>query len=132
MVLVLALVAAAVYGIVFMLKRVARPREGTDPNLKVLSSAYLGSGRYVHVISAGSKAWLVGSADGGVTLIAPLEEKEAVDAMMFENARRAAEGGRGKMPDFRSILRSRGAGAVPDGRPAPENLRNQRERLKGL
>ena len=64
MVLVLILAAAAIYGVVYIIKRTSSRKESADPFLKVLASAQLGPGRFAHVISLGSKAWLVGAADG--------------------------------------------------------------------
>ncbi|GAB1484386.1 hypothetical protein MASR2M78_32040 [Treponema sp.] len=56
----LALVAAAVYGVVYFLRRAGRPRVESETRLKVLASTHLGSNRYVHVVNLGEKAWLVG------------------------------------------------------------------------
>jgi flagellar protein FliO/FliZ len=133
MVLVLALAAAAIYGVVFFLKRAARPREQNNPHLKVLTSAHLGSSRFVHVISVGSHAWLVGTGEGGVSLIAEINDKEAIDAMLLDESRRSVESAPGRFPDFRALLRRLGARETSDGQPfSPENLRRRRERLKGL
>jgi flagellar protein FliO/FliZ len=132
MVLVLALAAAAIYGIVFLLKRVSRPREAPHPHLKVLASAPLGTNRFVHVVSVGSRAWLVGAADNSVSLISELEEQEVVDAMLLEDSRKNAESPAGKFPDFKSLLRRMGGGGPENQNRSPDSLRKRRERLKGL
>jgi flagellar protein FliO/FliZ len=131
MVVVLALAAGLIYVVVFLLKRITRPSEQVNPHLKILSSAYLGSNRYVHVVSAGSKAWLLGACDGGVTLIAEVTDREAVDAMLLDDSRKKAEGGATRLLDFSSLMRRFG-GAGNKGGPSPENIRKRRERLKGL
>jgi flagellar protein FliO/FliZ len=134
MVVILALAAAAIYGLIFLFKRLIRPREQGDPYLKILSRASLGPNRSVYVISVGSKAWLVGAGEGGVSLIAEISDQETVDALLLDNAsRRSAESIRGQFPDFGTLLRRLAGGSLPDKPGAgPENVRKRRERLKGL
>jgi flagellar protein FliO/FliZ len=134
MVAVLALAALAIYGFIFLFKRLIRPREQGDSYLKILSRASLGPNRSVYVISVGSKAWLVGAGEGGVSLIAEISDQETVDALLLEDAsRRSAESIRGQFPDFGALLRRLAGGSLPDkGRASPDNVRKRRERLKGL
>jgi hypothetical protein len=82
----------------------------------------------------GSKAWLVGAGEGGVSPIAEISDQEAVDAMLLEDAsRKSAESIRGPLPDFGALLRRLAGGSLPDKPGAsPENVRKRRERLKGL
>jgi flagellar protein FliO/FliZ len=132
MVLVLALAAAAIYGVVFFLRRAARPRESNNPHLKILTSAHLGSNRFVYVVAVGSKAWLVGAGEGGVSLIAEVADQETVDAMILDNSAGNAEA----PGNFRALLRRLGGGFMP-GRPdssgeASDTLRKNRERLRRL
>jgi flagellar protein FliO/FliZ len=137
MVLVLALAAAAVYGVVFFLRRAGRPRQSNNSHLKILSSAHLGSNRFVYVVSAGPNAWLVGAGEGGVSLIAEITDKETVDAMILEDSVRKAEEGRG-ISNFRALLRRIGRGIFPGNREgagpdrSADRMRKNRERLKGL
>jgi flagellar biogenesis protein FliO len=135
MVVVLALVAVFIYIAVFLLKgflkRISRPQEASNPYLKILSTAHLGSNRFVHVVSVGPKqAWLVGASDGGVSLIAEIADKETVDALLLEDSQKTSE--TGKIPDFRSLLRRFGGGTGDSPGPSPENVRKRRERLRGL
>jgi flagellar protein FliO/FliZ len=137
MVLVLALAAAAVYGVVYFLRRSARPQTQRNPHLKILTSAHLGSNRYVYVVSVGVKAWLIGAGEGGVNLISEVEDQEAVDAMLLDESRAAAEAGASRFADFKALLRRLGGGGGPPGTISrngfsTETLRKQRERLKGL
>jgi flagellar protein FliO/FliZ len=138
MVLVLALAAAAVYGVVFVLKRAARPREPPNPHLKILTSAHLGGTRFVYVVSLGTRAWLLGAGEGSVSLIAEVTEQETLDTLLLEESRKNAEAG-GRLGDFRALLRRLGGGAPAEagggsggGGFYPEKLRKHRERLKGL
>jgi flagellar protein FliO/FliZ len=131
MVLVLALAALAIYGMVFFIKRMSRSPEARDPNLKVLARVPLGNGTFAAVISVGSRAWLVGGGDTGVSLIAEIDEAEALETMLLDDARKTAEAGNARFPDFRSLLKRLGGGENQAANHA-ESLRKQRDRLKGL
>jgi flagellar protein FliO/FliZ len=132
MVLVLALSAAAVYGVVFFLRRTARPQESRNPHLKILTSAHLGSNRFVYVVAVGSRAWLLGAGEGGVTPIAELTDQEVVDAMLLDDSRKQTESG-GRLPDFRALLRRLG-GPTGGGQGLSniDKIRKNRNRIKGL
>jgi len=131
MILVLALAAAAIYGAVFLIKKSTKQTVGSDPFLKVLASSHLGSNRYVHVVYVGSKAYLVGSSDGGVNLIDEVNDKETVDAMLLDDSRRAADSPRGNLASFLSILKKIRAPLNPK-MPGADEIRRRRERLKDL
>jgi flagellar protein FliO/FliZ len=137
-VLVLLLAAAAIYGLVYFLKRASRPREPRDPNLRVLASVHLGQNRFIHAVSLGSRVWLVGSSEGGLSRIADIDEQEAVDALLLEESRRNAGQGQGGFRDFRSLLRrfSPPSGESPPadfgGPSVADNIRKRQDRLKGL
>ncbi|MDR3160018.1 MAG: flagellar biosynthetic protein FliO [Spirochaetaceae bacterium] len=135
MVLVLALVAVFIYIAVFIMKRllkgIARPQESSNPYLKVLATVHLGSNHFLHVVALGpAQAWLVGSGDGGVRLIAEIEDRETVDSLLLDASRNNA--GAGKFADFRSIFRRLGGGKAEDPGLSPDNIRKRRERLRGL
>jgi flagellar protein FliO/FliZ len=134
MILILALAALAIYGVVFFLKRLARPAGPRDPHLRVLASVHLGASRFAYVISVGSRAWLVGAAENGVSLIAEIDDQEAVDAMRLDDSRKSAETG-SRFLDFKTMLRRLSGGNFPEdsgGGPVVDNLRKRRERLRGL
>ena len=135
MVLVLALAAAAIYAVVFLFKRLARPPAQKNPYLKVLASVPLGAGGSVSVVALGNRAWLLGTGSGagsgGVSLIAEVTDREMVDAMLLEDSR-SGEGGQSKFLDFSAILRRLGGGALPDKRFGADDLRKRRERLRNL
>jgi flagellar protein FliO/FliZ len=131
MLLTLALAAAAIYGVVFFIRRSSKqPVEG-DPFLKILATAHLGSNRYAHIVNVGDKAWLLGSSDGGVNLISEIENKDMLNAMLVEDSRKSAQARNSRFPDFLSVLRR--MGVQPQERvPGVEDIRKRRERLKGL
>jgi len=131
MILVLSLVAVAVYGAVFFIKRSTKQTVAGDPFLKILASAPLGSNRYAHIVSVGGKAWLLGSSDGGVNLIGEIDDKDVINAMLLEDSRKGADAVTGRFPDFLAMLRRLGTPAESRTSGADE-IRRRRERLKGL
>ena len=130
MVLVLALAAAAVYGVVFFIKRTSKKKDTEDPFLKVLANAHLGSNRYAHIVSVGDKAWLLGSSDGGVNLIGEIDDKDVINAMLLEDSTEG-ERSQSRFPDFLGMIRRFGAQAERNA-PSADDIRRRRERLKGL
>lgn len=146
MVLALALAAAAVYGVVYFLRRAARPQDRRNPHLKILSAAHLGSNRFVYIVAVGGRAWLLGAGEGGIAPIAEIADRDLIDAMLLDDSRRGAE--TGGFLDFKTLFRRFGGG--PPGRPsgnldAPnrdpsvedaafsaDNLRKNRERIRRL
>ncbi|GHT80427.1 hypothetical protein FACS1894130_11610 [Spirochaetia bacterium] len=136
MVLVLAMTAAAVYGVVYFLRRAGRPsKDQRNPHLKILTSAHLGSNRYVYVVSVGTRAWLIGVGEGGVTPISEISDQETVDAMLLDDSRRAAEAAPSRFSDFRTLLGRMGGGGTPAKKGGPisaAGLRSRRERLTRL
>jgi flagellar protein FliO/FliZ len=130
MILVLAFTAAAIYGVVYFLKRSSKQAVSKSPFLKILATAHLGVNRYAHIVSVGSKAWLLGSSDGGVNLIGEVDDKEIIDAMLLEESKNSAEP-QGRFTDFISMLRRFGLPAQA-GTPGAEDIRKRRERFKGL
>jgi flagellar protein FliO/FliZ len=133
MVLILVLAALAIYGVVFFLKRLTRPAEQRDPHLKILASVHLGSNRFAYVLSVGSRAWLVGAAENGVSLIAEIDDQEAVDAMRLDDSQKSAEAG-SRFLDFKTMLRRLGGGnfTADPGIPSADNVRKRRERIGRL
>jgi flagellar protein FliO/FliZ len=135
--LTLAVVAAAIYGLVYFLKfrRTSRAKEEPDPFLKVLASVPLGASRGIHVVSVGPQAWLVGSAETGVNLISEITDKDTINAMLLEDSKRSAKppvGGAARpLLDFKAILEKFGTSAKAEGS-GPDKIRKRSERLKGL
>jgi flagellar protein FliO/FliZ len=135
MVVVLALSALAIYGVFFFVKRLARPQEIRDPNLKVLARVPISSDSFAAVVSVGAQAWLVAGGSGAVNLISEISDKESIEVMLLDDAKRTEEAGRRRYFDFSSLIKrfgppqgkkSQGPGSFSD------NLRMQQERLKRL
>jgi flagellar biogenesis protein FliO len=139
--LLLILAAAAVYGVVYAVKKLSRPRDTGNSHLRVLATTRLGPNRFVHVVALGTRGWLIGSGEGGVSHIADIQEQEALDALFLEESRRASSGP-GRPEDFRSLLRRLGIKlSGPESPPAADpaepgspvmNIRRRGDRLRGL
>ena len=133
MVLVLVLAALAIYGVVFLIKRISRPQESRDPNLKILARVPLSNDTFAVVLSVGQKAWLVAGGSGGVNLISEIDDTESLETMLLEDARKSAETGIRRYFNFASLLKRRpGVKQETPGSSQVEDLRKQRERLRGL
>ncbi len=128
MVLVLGLVLAAIYGLYALLRRNARPRAREDAYLRVLASAQLSPGRFLHVASLGDRAWLVGSTDASMSLIAEIEDKELVDTLELK-AQASPEAPRADFSTFLSTwLKPKTGGKPRSG--TPDFFSRQRDRLR--
>lgn len=136
LVIILAVVAAAVYGVVYFFRRLSRPTHQDASSLRLVASVHLGSNRFVHVVALGRKAYLVGASDGGVQPIAEIDDQETLDALFLEESKQQARRSQRAL-DFKKILASWGYGKGPDGKVhkealEAEEIRKQRERLKRL
>jgi flagellar protein FliO/FliZ len=135
MVLVLALAALAIYGVVFFIKRLSKPPKARDPNLKVLATMPLGTDSFAAVVSVGTKAWLVGGGTGaGLSLIAEIDEQEALETMLLDESQKNAETGTGRILDFRAMFNRFGNANNTKNELGShaDTLKKQRDRLKGL
>ena len=143
MILVLALAALAIYGVVFFIKRLSKPQEGTDPNLRVLAKIPITNDTFAAVIAVGPKAWLVGGSSGGIRLISEIDDQESLETMLIENSIKMAEAESRQNLSFKSLLGRLGGGkntvgdltggssSGTENSSFAENLRKKRERLKG-
>jgi len=134
MILVLALVLGAIWLVFRFMKKVGKPKLSGGDAIKVLAQASLGTGKAVHLIELGQKAWLVGTADSAVSLIAEVDDRELLDELALKAA--TAEGA--PKADFSSMLqgllgKKKKTGAMDarglDGFDA-DYLAKQRDRLK--
>ncbi|MCR4940021.1 MAG: flagellar biosynthetic protein FliO [Treponemataceae bacterium] len=102
MILVLVIVIACIYAIVWFLKRSLRPGAENDPYLKKTASITLAPGKTVQIVTLQDKAYLLGVSDSSINLITEIQDKELVDAMNLN-----APVSSGKKPaDFASLLSS--------------------------
>ena len=138
MVVVLALVLAAIYGIYRLMKRLSRPKSAESSAIKLLASTSIGPGKVLHVVGLGAKAYLIGATDTSITLVAEVEDKEFADALALDASLRppaVQAAGRDFGEMLASLLRRSGAGLGRRGkggkiRSSGEFLAEQRERLR--
>lgn len=155
-ILVLAVLAFLVWLLLHFIRRRAARQAGASPHLKVLASTSVALNRHVHVVGLGSKAWLVGSSESAVNLIAEIDDQELIDQLRLEDSRRSALEstvagnfsrlfssltGRGRKPEpVRGHPNPRAPGGADRSSSAPgeevgqggEALRRARERLSDL
>jgi flagellar protein FliO/FliZ len=84
MIVVLALVLAAIYGVYRLMKKASRPKTADSSAVRLLASTSLGPGKALHVVSLGTKAFLIGATDNSVNLVSEIDDKEFVDALVLE------------------------------------------------
>jgi flagellar biosynthetic protein FliO len=132
MVVVLVLVLAAIYGAYRLFKKFAKPKAADDSAVRILSTSSLGQGRALHVIGVGAKSYLVGATDSSISLIAEIDDKEFVDALVLK-AETEARAKPGKAADFGAMLSGLMSGRK-SGREAKRGdgdfLAGQRDRLR--
>ena len=134
MVLVLAVVIACIYAVLFFLKKGLNPAGDTDPYLRRTASLTLGQGKSVQVVTLGGEGYLLGVCDNSVTLLGKINDKDLVSAMNLNAEKTAAL----KVPrDFSSILAkftgTKKEDSITDVTFSTENfLRSQRERLHSV
>jgi flagellar biogenesis protein FliO len=129
MILVLSLVIAAIYLVLKALKKARSVELGESASLKVIGSASLSAGRYVHAIKAGTRYFVLASTEASITTVAEIVDKESIDGLELELQAKPAAGKK----DFASMLASLLPGSPKEGRKGgADYLRRQRERLKGL
>ena len=122
MILVLVVVIACIYGIVWLLKKGMRPGAENDPYLKKTASITLSPGKTVQIVTLQEKAYLLGVSESSITLISEIDDKEFVDAMNLNTPV-----GNGKKPaDFASLL----ASLTGSAKRTERFLRTKRENLK--
>jgi flagellar protein FliO/FliZ len=130
MILVLAAVVGAIYLLFWFLRRGMGKKIQENDLIKVLGSRSLSGNRALHLVEVGRSVYLVGSADGGVDLIAEVTEKETLDTIRLKAAE---EEGRPRR-SFQAIL----SDLIKPSRQGPQPgdgagfLRRQRDRLKKL
>ncbi|MDR2602385.1 MAG: flagellar biosynthetic protein FliO [Spirochaetaceae bacterium] len=128
MVLVLVVVAAASYGVIYFLKRTQKNKLSENQYLKVLASAPVNAKNQVAVVAVGGKAYLIGTGESSVSFLAEITDKETVDALMLNYTLERSQTNSGVL-NFKSLLQNLG---VKTGNGGASGLGRQRERLKGL
>ncbi|GMO25675.1 MAG: hypothetical protein Ta2F_01040 [Termitinemataceae bacterium] len=73
--------AAAFYGILYLIKKTKKTNSDDDTYLKVLARTALNTSSSAAVISVGRQAWLVGITNSSVNLISEITDQVTIDSM---------------------------------------------------
>jgi flagellar protein FliO/FliZ len=132
MVLILGGVVGLVYIFFFLLKRGLGQKRLKNDLIRILGSTSLNGNKALHLIEVGNSIFLVGSAESGVALIAPIEDQESKDNIKLECSRNQSP----EQRSFSRVLRDffkpakdnklKGLGGTVDF------MKEQQERLKRL
>lgn len=125
MIVVLAAVVGAVYGIFYLLKRSGKGKFVQNDSIRVLGAQTLPGNRNLYLVEVGSQVFLVGSGGDSVNLISEITDKESVDTLIL----RAGENGTGARRSFSELVS--GIFKGNDGQ-SLGYIREQRERLQRL
>jgi len=130
MILILAVVVVVIYLVFWLVRKGSGRRVQENDLIKVLGSRALAGNRAMHLVEVGSSIYLVGSSDGGVGLIAEINDKESVDTLKLQSAEARSAGRRTFQQILGEIFRPAARTlTVGDG---IDLLRGQRDRLKKL
>ncbi len=141
MVLVLAIVLAMIYGVIWFLRRLQQPRRPETSLITLAATQPLGGSRAVHLVQVGNQSFLVGEGDSNVQLIAEITDKETLDdirlkAPMEHQQKSFADllAGmfRGSKTDDREEENSGDTTNIHEETPSLDFLQKRRERLKEL
>ena len=139
MVLILALVVAAIYGIFYLIRRGSGQKKIAETELiQLWGSQGLPGNRWLHLVNVQKQVFLIGSSDASVSLIAEITDQESIDELRLQalteqapNRKNFADllGGffNGGNPPAGNATshKSRGSGPL-------DFIRGQRDRLKKL
>ncbi len=129
MIVVLGGVLGAIYGVFYLLRRATRGGAAESPLIDIIGSRQLPGGKSLHLVSVGSVLYLVGGADGGVNLVAKIDDQESIDEIRLRASQSPAQPKQTFAEAFASIMPSLGMGAKG---PAKSVLQQQRDRLRRL
>jgi flagellar protein FliO/FliZ len=133
MLIVLALIAGAAFGLTKFFKRGLTSGYTSDPYLKRAASLTLAPGKTVHVITLDETAFVVGVTESAVTPIGQVQNKDLVDALNLHAEESAPPQNRRSFADLLGALTGRGgrnqrgeSGAFEDTARA---IREQKDRI---
>ncbi|MFP4362329.1 MAG: FliO/MopB family protein [Spirochaetia bacterium] len=137
MFLVLALVAAAIYGVIIFLKKASKKGFHENNLIQVVSSAPLVGQRALHLVQIGNQYFLIGSADEQISLISEITDKESLDQIRLTSSQEAPGG---QSSNFMEMLQGMFAGTQKkkekqnegDFQISTDFMKEQRDRLKRL
>ena len=106
MVLILAAVVGLIYLIFWLLKRGVRRQLPQNDLIRLLGTRNLSGNRALHLVEMGKQVFLVGSAEGSISLISEIRDRETLDSIALERAQLENRTPQGFAQFFQSILKS--------------------------
>jgi flagellar protein FliO/FliZ len=131
MILILAAVVAVIYFVFYLLKRGLRRQLPQNELIHLLGTRSLSGNRALHLVELGKQVFLVGSAEGGISLISEIRSRETLDTIALERAESQSGTAQGFAKVFQSLLKTgkrEGAGAGE----TIDFMKQQRQRLEKL
>ena len=130
MVLILAAVVGVIYLIFWMLKRGLRRQLPQNDLIRLLGTRNLSGNRALHLVEMGKQVFLVGAAEGSISLISEIRDQETLDAIALERSQMQNRTSQGFAHFFQSLLKSGGSqSSVGD---TIDFMKQQRRRLEKL
>jgi len=131
MVLILAAVVAVIYLIFWVLKRGVRRQLPQNDLIRLLGTRNLSGNRSLHLVEMGKQVFLVGSAEGGISLISEIRDQETLDSIALERSQMQNRAPQGFAQFFQSILKS-GKQKESSVGETIDFMKQQRQRLEKL
>jgi flagellar protein FliO/FliZ len=131
MVLILAAVVGVIYLIFWLLKRGFRRQLPQNDLIRLLGTRNLSGNRALHLVEMGKQVFLVGSAEGSISLISEIRDRETLDSIALERSQAGNRTPQGFTQFFQSILKS-GKQQEPSVGSTIDFMKQQRQRLEKL
>ena len=131
MVLILAVVVGVIYLIFWILKRGFRRQLPQNDLIRLLGTRNLSGNRALHLVEMGKQVFLVGSAEGSISLISEIRDQETLDSIALERSQMQSRAPQGFAQFFQSILKSGKQRETSVGETI-DFMKQQRQRLEKL
>jgi len=131
MVLILAAVVGVIYLIFWILKRGIRRQLPQNDLIRLLGTRNLAGNRALHLVEMGKQVFLVGSAEGSISLISEIRDQETLDSIALERSQMQNRTPLGFAQFFQSILKSGKKNESKVGATI-DFMKQQRQRLEKL
>ena len=129
-ILILAAVIAAIYGIFYLLKRSGNPKLAENRLIRVLSSKSITQGKTLHLVEVGNQVFLVGAAESSVSLLSEIGDKETLDGIHLQSSNVESEDKRSFGETLSQMFGKERPRALPDD--PVGYIQQQRQRVKQM
>ncbi|UCF97656.1 MAG: flagellar biosynthetic protein FliO [Spirochaetaceae bacterium] len=131
MVLILAAVVGVIYLIFWLLKRGLRRQLPQNDLIQLLGTRNLSGNRALHLVELGKQVFLVGAAEGSISLISEIRNQETLDSIALERSQMQARTPQGFANFLKSFLTS-GKRSESSVGATIDFMKQQRQRLEKL